>query len=164
MTIHLSASQTRNAKFLISMGARMISYDKNDNSIIMDMTRRTPRALEEFNKMLDDGLTMDGSTITLDFSKIFVKGTEDSNIDEMMLIEEISSSPFKDTIDHPLIQTFLHDKFRRVKPFYIIFQLLPYLVFASKFSHCNLEFLIDNSSFTLSCLQCLLWNTICKSL
>ena len=142
----------------------MVSYDKNDNSIIMDMTRNAPRALEEFNKMLDDGLTIDGSTITLDFSKIFVKGTEDSNIDEMMLIEEISSSPFKDTIDHPLIQTFLHDKFRRVKPFYIIFQLLPYLVFASKFSHFNLEFLIDNSSFTLSCLQCLLWNTICKSL
>ena len=100
----------------------MVSYDKNDNSIIMDMTRNAPRALEEFNKMLDDGLTIDGSTITLDFSKIFVKGTEDSNIDEMMLIEEISSSPFKHTIDHPLIQTFLHDKFRRVKPFYIIIQ------------------------------------------
>ena len=118
----------------------MISYDKNDNSIIMDMTRRTPRALEEFNKMLDDGLTMDGTTITLDFSKIFVKGTEDSNIDEMMLIEEISSSPFKHTIDHPLIQTFLHDKFRRVKPFYIIIQLLPYSLFASKSFFLALHF------------------------
>ena len=109
----------------------MIGNDNDGISIIEDMTRFTPTALEEFNSMLDDGISRNGSTITLDFSKIYVKDTENSNTDEMMLIEQIAESPFRETIEHPLIQTFLQDKFRKVKLFYILFELLPYLIFAS---------------------------------
>ena len=109
----------------------MIGNDNDGISIIEDMTRYTPTALEEFNLMLNDGIARNGSTITLDFSKIYVKDTENSNTDEMMLIEQIAESPFKDTIYHPLIQTFLHVKFRRVKLLYLLFMLLPYLFFAS---------------------------------
>ena len=125
------AGQAENAKCLISLGARMIGQDNDEKSIIEDMTKYTPTALEEFNLMLDDGITRNGSTITLDFSKVYVKDTENSNTDEMMLIEQIAESPFKDTIEHPLIQTFLHDKFRRVKLLYFLFMLLPALLFAS---------------------------------
>lgn len=109
----------------------MIGQDNHEMSIIEDMTKYTPTALEEFNLMLDDGIVRNGSTITLDFSKIYVKDTENSNTDEMMLIEQIAESPFHSTIEHPLIQTFLHDKFRRVKLLYFLFMLLPALLFAS---------------------------------
>ena len=110
----------------------MIGNDNDGISIIEDMTRFTPTALEEFNLMLDDGIARNGSTITLDFSKVYVKGTENSNTDEMMLIEQIAESPFRETIEHPLIQAFLQDKFSKVKLFYILFELLPYLIFASR--------------------------------
>ena len=113
----------------------MIGNDNAGISIIEDMTRHTPTALEEFNLMLDDGNARNGSTITLDFSKIYVKDTDNSNTDEMLLIEQIAESPFKDTIYHPLIQTFLHVKFRRVKLLYVLFMLLPYLFFASMSKH-----------------------------
>ena len=126
------ADKTDNAKFLISRGAMMISHDNENKSIIKSMTHHTPRALEAFQSMLDEGITLaeKGSVINLDFSKLFVRNTTDSNIDEMHLFQDIAASPFKATIQHPLCQAFLYDKFQHVKIFFMIFNLFPFFIFA----------------------------------
>ena len=130
MNIVLIGQKLENVKYLLSKGAKLTSIDKEGQLVLQVIINKAPAAMEEFNKRLDEGIVMSesGCHIDLDFSMI----QEESASSEMSLFQILSESPFKYTIEHPLIQTYLHDKFSQLKYIFIIALLLPHLIFSGK--------------------------------
>ena len=126
---------TKNIEFLISKGAQMNAKDNDDVSALKTIVSKAPVAMEEYEKKLDTGITLstDETKIELDFSKIYDKNKLQPFVDEMSMFQDLSKSPFKDYIEHPLCQTFLHDQFNRVKYFFYGGVLVPHLIFSGNF-------------------------------
>ena len=92
--------------------------------------------MEEFSKQLDEGIKMDENkaTITLDFTKILLreKMKEDTLLTSLFL--DLSKTPFKDLIEHPLCQAFLQNKFNEVIWYFVFFIMMPHFVFCLIYS------------------------------
>ena len=107
-----------------------------------------PRAVEEYRKYLDEGITLhkDKAIITLDYSRIFRKDKMEGATKDMTLFQALADSPFKDLIEHPLCQCYLHNKFRKVIWFFVLILLFPHFFFSGN----------QYSTSTARCkLQCL---------
>ena len=99
--------------------------------------------MEEYRTLLDQGITMetDEATITLDFTKIFQRNKMDEETTQMSLFMDLGLSPFKDLIEHPLCHTFLHKQFNKVIWYFVLFMLLPHLIFCTVYSlYCGVFF------------------------
>ena len=122
-------------RFLIQSGAQLNA--RNDkNNVINAITKKVPRAMEEFVKRLDSGITMeeDNATIHLDFTKIFQRDKMDEDTLQTSLFFDLSQTPFKSLIEHPLCQTFLKDKFNRVIWYFVFFIMVPHFIFSVIYS------------------------------
>ena len=54
----------------------------------------------------------------------------EENITEMTLFLSLGDSPFKDFIEHPLCQSFLYSKFKKVIWFFVIALMMPHFLFS----------------------------------
>ena len=109
----------------------MTSKDKLGATIIETISAKTPRAMEEFNRRLDEGVTFSpgDNVIHLDFSKIYAKARAGER-HWGDLFDDLARSPFPGTLEHPLCQAFLHTQFRHVKTFFILGSVVPHLLFS----------------------------------
>ena len=103
-----------------------------ERSLLTSIAQNVPRAMEEFRKRLDDGITLDRdrAVISLDHGKIFQRNKMEENITEMTLFLSLGDSPFKDFIEHPLCQSFLYSKFKKVIWFFVIALMMPHFLFS----------------------------------
>ena len=93
--------------------------------------------MEEFEKLLNTGITMekDEATITLDFTKIFQRDKMKDDTLETSLFADLSQSQFKELIEHPLCQTFLFKKFdKKVIWYFVFFIMVPHMMFSTIYS------------------------------
>jgi len=137
------AKRTENAGYLISRGAELNSSTDVERSLLTSIAQNVPRAMEEFRKRLDEGITLDRdrAVISLDHDKIFKRDQMEENITDMSLFLSLSDSPFEDIIEHPLCQTFLCSKFKKVTLFFVIAMMLPHFLFSVIFSvYCGILF------------------------
>ena len=111
-------------RFLIQRGAQLNARAEDDN-VIKAINQHVPRAMEEFEQLLDTGITMekDKAIITLDFTKIFQRDKMKDDTLETSLFSDLSKSQFRELIEHPLCQTFLKDKFNMVI-WYFVFSVI----------------------------------------
>ena len=109
----------------------MTSKDRSGATVVETISARTPRAMEEFNRRLDEGVTFSpgDNVIHLDFSKIYDKAQAGER-HWGDLFDDLARSPFPSTLEHPLCQAFLHTQFRHVKTFFILGSLVPHLLFS----------------------------------
>ena len=123
-------------RFLIQRGAQLNTRNKEDN-VIDVISKKVPRAMEEFSKLLDTGITMekDKATINLDFTKIFQrhKMNEEDTLPTSLFLD-LSQTPFRDLIEHPLCQTFLQNKLNKVVWYFVFFIMLPHFLFSLVYS------------------------------
>ena len=122
-------------RFLIQKGAQLNARN-GEESVINVISKNVPRAMEEFGKRLDSGITMekDKAIIDLDFTKIFDGGKMDEDTLQTSLFYDLSHTQFKDLIEHPLCQTFLKDKFNMVIWYFVFFIMVPHFVFSVIYS------------------------------
>ena len=122
-------------RFLIQRGAQLNARN-DENNVISVISKNVPRAMEEFGKRLDSGITMekDKAIIHLDFTKIFLREKMKQDTLQTSLFYDLSQTPFKDLITHPLCQTFLKDKFKKVIWYFVFFIMLPHFIFAVIYS------------------------------
>ena len=92
--------------------------------------------MEEFSKRLDTGITMekDTATINLDFTKIFQRDKMDKDTVPTSLFLDLSQTSFTDLIEHPLCQTFLKNKFKKVIWSFVFLIMLPHFLFSLIYS------------------------------
>ena len=111
----------------------MNATDHDGISALKTIISKAPMAMEEYKNKLDTGIVVsnDETKIELDFSKIYDKNKLKSHVDEMSMFQDLTKTPFKDFIEHPLCQTYLHDQFNRVKYLFYGGALLPHLIFSS---------------------------------
>ena len=120
--------------------------EKGENTLEL-LANNVPSAIDEFMKRLDKGIVLDDpeneTKIMLDFRKLFsvTEGThKDTNTSIMEIFINLSNSPFKRIIQHPLVKAFLALKMKQVKVFYGLF-CLAHLIFSVVFSvYCFLVF------------------------
>ena len=122
-------------RFLIQKGAQLNARNGED-SVINVISKNVPRAMEEFGKRLDSGITMekDKAIIDLDFTKIFDGGKMDEDTLQTSLFYDLSQTQFKYLIEHPLCQTFLQNKFNMVIWYFVFFIMVPHFVFSVIYS------------------------------
>jgi len=140
--LHIAAIKRRrqNVNFLISKNAQLNSKDNDGISAVQTISKKVPQSMEEFCKHLDTGITMEkddhnyDASITLDFSKLLDRRKFVGNTNDMTLFLELVASPFKEYVEHPLCQSFLHLKFYQVKWFFIVFVLASHLIFSVVYS------------------------------
>ena len=130
-----TASRQENVKFLIQRGAQLNARNEEEN-VINAISRNVPLAMEEFGKLLDSGITMEKhkAIIHLDFTKIFRRDKMDEDTLQTSLFFDLSQTPFKYLIEHPLCQTFLKDKFNRVIWYFVFFIMVPHFIFSVNYS------------------------------
>ena len=122
-------------RFLIQRGAQLNARNKEDN-VINAISKNVPRAMEEFSKLLDKGITMEEeqATINLDFTKIFRRDKMDDDTVPTSLFLDLSLTSFTDLIEHPLCMTFLKNKFNKVIWSFVFFIMVPHFLFSLIYS------------------------------
>ena len=132
--LHVAAADVRseNARHLISRGAQLNCHDSEGESVWSTIVKNVPRAMEEYEKYLDEGISLcdDKATMTLDYGKIFKRSKMGSLTTEMTLFKHLGDSPFKQLIEHPLCHSFLQNKFKKVKWFFVLILLVPHFLFS----------------------------------
>ena len=134
---HFKYSEIRpeNVRQLISLGAQLNSLDQDGRSVLKAVVENVPRAMEEYRKHLDEGISLDKDNITMDYTKIFKRDKMKGETTEMTLFQSLGESPFKDIIEHPLMQSFLHNKFNKVKWYFGVILMLPHFLFSGSKKH-----------------------------
>ena len=99
------------------------------------VVENVPRAMEQYRKHLDEGITLDKDNITMDYTKIFKRNRMKGATTEMTLFQSLGESPFKEIIEHPLMQSFLHNKFNKVKWYFVVILMLPHFLFSGSNNH-----------------------------
>ena len=129
---HYKYSEIRpeNVRQLISRGAQLNSLDQEGRSVLKAVVENVPRAMEEYRKHLDEGISLDKDNITMDYTKIFKRDKMKGATTEMTLFQSLGESPFKEIIEHPLVQSFLHNKFNKVKWYFVVVLMLPHFLFS----------------------------------
>ena len=122
-----SAIRTDNARLLISRGALLNSAD-----VMTSIAQNVPRAMEEFRKRLDEGITLDKdkAIISLDQNMIFQGNKMEETTPEMAFFLSLGESPFNECFEHPLCQSYLYSKFQKVVGFFVIFLMMPHFIFS----------------------------------
>ena len=130
-----TAARQENVRFLIQKGAQLNARNEED-CVLNAICRNVPLAMEEFRKLLDSGITMekDKAIIHLDFTKIFLREKMKQDTLQTSLFVDLSRTPFKDLIEHPLCQTFLKDKFNKVIWYFVFFIMMPHFIFSLNYS------------------------------
>ena len=110
--IAFTASRQENVRFLIQRGAQLNARNEEDN-VIKAISKNVPRAMEEFKDRLDTGIKMekDKAIIHLDFTKIFQREKMKQDTLPTSLFFDLTQTPFKYLLEHPLCLTFLQNKF-----------------------------------------------------
>ena len=134
---HYKYSEIRpeNVRQLISLGAQLNSLDQEGRSVLKAVVENVPRAMEEYKKHLDEGISLDKDNITMDYTKIFKRDKMKGETTEMTLFQSLGESPFKEIIEHPLMQSFLHNKFNKVKWYFGVILMLPHFLFSGSNKH-----------------------------
>ena len=87
--------------------------------------------------MIQSGITLekDKATINLDFTKIFRRDRmkEEDTLPTSLFLD-LSQTPFRDLIEHPLCQTFLQNKFNKVVWYFVFFIMVPHFLFSLIYS------------------------------
>ncbi len=104
--------------------------DVEERSALTAVVENVPRAMEEYRKQLDEGISLDKDNITMDYTKIFKRNQMKGATTEMTLFQSLGESPFKEIIEHPLMQSFLHNKFNKVKWYFGVILMLPHFLFS----------------------------------
>ena len=122
-------------RFLIQRGAQLNARNDEDN-VIKAISKNVPRAMEEFSKLLDSGITMeeDKAIIHLDFTKIFMREKMKEDTLPTSLFFDLSQTPFKHLLEHPLCLTFLQNKFNMVIWYFVFFIMVPHFIFSVIYS------------------------------
>ena len=131
-----SAIRTDNARLLISRGALL-----NSSDVMTSIAQNVPRAMEEFRKRLDEGITLDKdkAIISLDHDMIFQRNKMEETVTEMSLFLSLGESPFKDFIEHPLCQSYLYSKFKKVIWFFVIALMMPHFLFSGLLNRSDIQ-------------------------
>ena len=113
----------------------MAQIDKIGEVILKTILQNVPRAMPAILERCDSGIVMENEKIELDFEKAFGCNKGDKNLKEhdMVLFQTLSSSPFQEYVEHPLLEAFVRHKFDRVKAFFWFVTLLPTILFAGTF-------------------------------
>ena len=130
-------------RFLIERGAQLNARDKDEN-VINAIAWNVPQAMEEFEKLLDTGITMnkDEAIITLNFTKIFQIDKMKEETLETSLFSDLDQSQFKELIEHPLCLVFIHQVlFKKLLWYYVFFIMVPHWLFSTIYSfYCGVFF------------------------
>lgn len=91
---HFKYSEIRpeNVRQLISQGAQLNSLDQDGRSVLKAVVENVPRAMEEYRKHLDEGISLDKDNITMDYTKIFKRDKMKGETTEMTLFQSLGES------------------------------------------------------------------------
>ena len=133
--VYLLGKNAEICKYLISKGAYVAQIDKMNEVILKTILNNVPRAMPAILDRCDAGIALENEKIELDFQKAFGsnKGVKNQKEHDMLLLQTLSSSPFQEYVEHPLIEAFVRHKFDRVKGFFWFVTLLPTMLFAGSF-------------------------------
>lgn len=122
-------------KCLILKGANVSQIDKMNENILKTILKNVPRAMPAILQRCDAGVVLENERIELDFQKAFgsSEGVKNHREHDMLLLETLSSSPFQEYVEHPLLEAFVRHKFDRVKAFFWFVTLLPTLLLAGRY-------------------------------
>ena len=119
--------------------SKVAQIDKMNEVILKTILNNVPRAMPAILQRCDAGIVLENEKIELDFQKAFGSNKGDKNLKEhdMLLLQTLSSSPFQEYVEHPLLEAFVRHKFDRVKVFFWFVTLLPTMLFAGSFGLKN---------------------------
>ena len=139
LALYILGKNAEICKYLISKGAYVAQIDKMNEVILKTILNNVPRAMPAILDRCDAGIVLENEKIQLDFQKAFGsnKGVKNQKEHDMLLLQTLSSSPFREYVEHPLIEAFVRHKFDRVKGFFWFVTLLPTMLFAGSFWHKN---------------------------
>ena len=131
----ISGKNAEICKYLILKGANVAQVDKMNEVILKTILNNVPRAMPAILQRCDAGIVLEKEKIELDFQKAFGsnKGVKHQKEHDMLLLQTLSSSPFQEYVEHPLLEAFVRHKFDRVKMFFWFVTLLPTMLFAGNF-------------------------------
>ena len=128
----ISGKNAEICRYLIHKGANVAQIDKMKEVILKTILKNVPRAMPAVLQRCDAGVVLENEKIELDFQKAFGsnKGVQNQKEHDMLLLQTLSSSPFQEYVEHPLLEAFVRHKFNRVKAFFWFVTLLPTLLLA----------------------------------
>ena len=131
----ISGKNAEICRHLILKGANVAHIDKMNEVILKTILNNVPRAMPGILQRCDAGIILNNEKIELDFQKVFGsnKGEKTQKEHDILLLQTLSSSPFQEYVEHPLLEAFVRHKFNRVKAFFWFVTLLPTLLLAGRY-------------------------------
>ena len=133
--LFISGKNAEICRYLILKGANVAQIDKMNEVILKTILKNTPRAMPAILQRCDAGVVLENDKIELDFRKAFgsKKGVQNQKEHDMLLLQTLSTSPFQEYVEHPLLEAFVRHKFNRVKAFFWFVTLLPTMLLAGRY-------------------------------
>ncbi|XP_076033845.1 transient receptor potential cation channel subfamily A member 1-like isoform X2 [Oratosquilla oratoria] len=108
---------------LLNHGDHLARRDHKGETMYSLALRFLPGAYDLFERVFDSHLTLSGNdtlaphfSVTFDFSCLIPPESE--NDVQSSLVGELATSAERDLLKHPLVETFLYIKWRKIKPFF----------------------------------------------
>lgn len=135
--LHIAASNelSRCVNLLIKYEADLSARTIGGNSALSIVLRKTPTSLDVFERRLDTSLTLNRQgfiagelELQLDFRPLLHRRNRQSRSPEIGYLNTFVKEGYKEILEHPLCQSFLHLKWHKIRKYYAA-RLLFYLIY-----------------------------------
>lgn len=136
--LHIAASNelSRCVNLLINYEADLSARTIGGNSALSIVLRKTPTSLDMFERRLDMSLTLNRQgfaagklELQLDFRPLLQhRRNRQSRSSEISYLNVFVKEGYKEILEHPLCQAFLHLKWQKIRRYYVA-RLLFYLIY-----------------------------------
>lgn len=141
--LHIAASNelSQCVNVLIKYEADLSARTIGGNSALSIVLRKTPTSLDVFERRLDASLTLNRQgfagelELQLDFHPLLQhRRNRHSRLPEISYLNAFVKEGYKEILEHPLCQSFLHLKWHKIRKYYaarLLFYLIYVLIFTS---------------------------------
>ncbi|XP_077279278.1 uncharacterized protein LOC143906850 [Temnothorax americanus] len=135
--LHIAASNelSRCVNLLIKYEADLSARTIGGNSALSIVLRKTPTSLDVFEHRLDKSLTLSRHgfiagelELQLDFRPLLQRRNRQNRSPEIGYLNTFVKEGYKEILEHPLCQSFLHLKWHKIRKYYAA-RLLFYLIY-----------------------------------
>ncbi|CAL1674336.1 unnamed protein product [Lasius platythorax] len=134
--LHIAASNelSRCVNILIKYEADLSARTIGGNSALSIVLRKTPTSLDVFERRLDSSLILNRQgfagelELQLDFHPLLQHRKRQSRLPEIDYLNTFVKEGYKEILEHPLCQSFLHLKWHKIRKYYAA-RLLFYLIY-----------------------------------
>ncbi|XP_014485914.1 PREDICTED: transient receptor potential channel pyrexia-like, partial [Dinoponera quadriceps] len=153
--LHIAASKelSRYVNLLIEREADLSAKTKEGTSALSIVLRKTPTCLDIFKQRLDKFVTLQGQGFVAGELKLKMEfrpllPPEHCGQSDISYLNMFVKEGYKEILQHPLCQSFLHLKWKNIRKFYIarLFSYLVYLLFLMSWVMTGLAYNCYNES------------------